>query len=344
MQKVLIIQHIIPEYRLPFYNKLGTVCDLTILHSSTSSINEASTYKEKIVGLKKISKFYFQEDVFSYIKTNNFDCVVPMFDLAWVKSMILPFMKSQKTILWGHRYSGNNIACSIRNFIMKRADANVLYSNCEVDRMISSGVDPSKIFVANNTIEVANHAFNDDIPKKSFLYVGRAQKRKNIDQLLNSFANIVSEIPADIVIEIIGEGAENEILKSLAESLGIKERVFFRGAIHDAEILKSYFHKSLAYVSPGSVGLGVLHSLAYGTPVVTRLGEYHGPEFNNVIDKENGIVYNEPEDLDQILISLANQPDKALLLGENGYQHYIENRSIDNMVNGFVEAINSVKE
>jgi glycosyltransferase involved in cell wall biosynthesis len=340
--KILIIQHIIPEYRIPLFNALSKTHDLTVFHSGVSIVNKKSNFKEKVLKVRKLSKFNFQVGLFKEISKSDFDVIIPMFDLAWIKNLLLVFFGSQKILLWGHRYSESRIAGSIRNFFMKRADGLIQYSDCEVSRMISNGIDPEKIFIAHNTMDISNHGLGNE-EKSTFIFVGRAQERKQINEFLHAFAQVIKDIPKNITINIVGEGDENVKLKLLAKNLKIEDRVFFRGAIHDHEVLKSYYHKAIAYVSPSAVGLSVLHSLAYGVPVVTKKhGKQHGPEFSNIKNNENGIIYDQ-EKLSDVLLKLVNNKKFAIELGENGYNHYKNNRTIQIMVNGFEEAISSLK-
>ena len=99
---------------------------------------------------------------------------------------------------------------------MKRANAHILYSECEVDKMINYGIKKETIFIAHNTMLISNAEDGSLNDKYSLLFVGRAQKRKKVDLLLNAFAEIKAKIPKNITIDIIGEGDENKLLESLA--------------------------------------------------------------------------------------------------------------------------------
>ena len=103
--------------------------------------------------------------------------------------------------------------------------------------------------------------------------------------------------------------------------------------------LKKHFSKSYAYISPGPVGLGVLHSFSYGVPVVTLDYGKHGPEFSNIIDNENGLLFNNINELENIMINLVNNKKYANRLGSNAYSFYNEKRNIDIMVKGITEGI-----
>jgi glycosyltransferase involved in cell wall biosynthesis len=157
-------------------------------------------------------------------------------------------------------------------------------------------------------------------------------------------SKIISDIEDDIFIQIVGEGKENEVLKNLAKNLNIENRVKFLGSIIDEDTLKNIFHKSLAYVSPGHVGLGVLHSFAYGIPVVTIKHKYHAPEYDN-INKNNSILYNGSiNELANVLKQLVLDQDLSYRLGRNAYNHYSTKRTMTLMVQSFVKAIEYKEE
>ena len=86
------------------------------------------------------------------------------------------------------------------------------------------------------------------------------------------------------------------------------------------------------------MGLGVLHSLAYGIPVVTKKGNHHAPEFDN-LDDSNSILYERDEELADILLKLIKNEKLSYKLGFNGYNLYSKERTINKMINGFIEAI-----
>jgi glycosyltransferase involved in cell wall biosynthesis len=339
MKKILIIQNEIMHYRKPVYNELAKYYDITVLHSGKPSLESMDKYKEIITKVSKVGSFYFQSGVMTEARSEKYNVVIAMFDVRWIANILaMQFNKKSRFLYWGHRYGNNNIINHIRNFLMKKSDGVILYSDTEVDTILKSGINKNKLFVAENTIEVPNHEDGTNKEKSSLLFVGRAQKRKKVDKLLKAFAKIKDKLPQNTTVDIIGSGEENDYLQSLAKELKIDNQVVFHGAITDNEKLKSFFHKAFAYVSPGPVGLGVLHSLAYGVPVITYKNEYHGPEFDNLKNKINSIIVNDFEELKQALILIVNEKE-YMRLGKNAYELYSQKRTIQYMIKGFIEAI-----
>lgn len=340
-KKILIIQNQIPHYRVGFYNHLAEIYDVTVAHSGKENGTDRTVlFKEEYLKLTELGPFYFQKGIKKLLKSNKYDAYIMMFDIRWLSNIILLFSRRRKKILWGNRYSKNKTANFIRNLLMKRANAHILYSECEIHKMIKAGIPKGKIFIAYNTMLISNSGLWNDIDERNnLLFVGRAQKRKRVDLLIKAFSEIKDRIPESTNINIIGEGNENKYLKELVNKLQLDNRIKFHGKITEEEVLKEFFHKAIAYVSPGPVGLGVLHSLAYGIPIITLREGKHGPEFSNIKNNVNGIICGNYNDLKNQLIKICNNRDLAENLGINAFNHYSKERTLNIMRQGFIDAI-----
>ena len=109
------------------------------------------------------------------------------------------------------------------------------------------------------------------------------------------------------------------------------------GIITDAELLKKYFSKSFAYVSPNHVGLGVVHSFAYGVPVVTKRNSNHAQEFYYLKHQNNALLYE--GDLSESMLKLIMERNLAQQLGVNAHTFYLKNLGIDQMSKAFSKSI-----
>lgn len=339
-KRILVVQNQIMPYRKGVYNGLAEQYDVTVLHSGKPSVGPKDKYHEQIRRLIKIGPFFFQGGLFKAIGNGGYDVLIVMFDIRWINNVIALFFSSKlRFIYWGHRHSKNPIVNKVRYFLLRKVDAVIQYSDKENKRMVAKGVAPEKIFVANNTMNISNHSNGSLLSKDAFIFVGRAQKRKRVDILLKAFAESINRIPQNVKISIIGSGKENDRLKNIAKLYNIQDRVIFHGKIDDAACLKKLFHKAYAYVSPGPVGLGVLHSFAYGIPVVTSSRGKHGPEFDNLSKGQNAVIYNCFEELKSTLVKLCRNNQWAIQLGTNAYRTYCEDRSFHKMLKSMENAI-----
>jgi len=348
---VLIIQGEVPHYRLPVFNSLAkSVCiNLTVVHSGASQKNNDLCYKEVVVPRKSLFGFHYQNGLRKYVKDN--DVVITMIDVHWLSMIPLVFNYPRKIVLWGHGLGKSKLASKFRVFLSKRAAAVLTYGDDAREEFVSNGIDKSKLFYAHNTVHVDEPYYDKSTVRDQFIYVGRLQKRKKIDQLLLAFANANPHLHDGIGLTIVGdanvdiEGDMAAELKQYAIELGISDSVLFTGAIHDESKLKAIFTTALAYVSPGHVGLGVLHSFASGVPVITSIHDGHAPEVVNVIHDKTGLFYSGGVDeLTQLLINMSSDDLLATRLRENAYNHYINNCTLDHMVGGFLSVIKYVFE
>ena len=339
-KSVLFLQNEIMDYRKPVYNELAEDYEVTVLHSGRPSGRDGDRYHEVITSQKQVWRFHLQPSSPLGKMIGDFDAVIAMFDIAWPAYLApLFWRKRPKYILWGHRYSSNRIACAVRDQLMKRADRLLMYGDEEVERMIARGVDPAKIVIAWNTIQVPNHRDYSDAKKTSLLFVGRLQERKRIDLFIETFARLQGRIGDEITLDIVGSGEIENDLRRIADNLNISHKVNFLGRIDDPDALANIFSRAYAYVSPGPVGLGVLHGLAYGVPVITLREERHGPEFQNLAQEHNALICADELEVEGAIRRLCTDGAMAKRLGNNAYQHYVGERPLSRMLDGFREAI-----
>jgi len=134
---------------------------------------------------------------------------------------------------------------------------------------------------------------------KLMLFVGRVERLKGIDKLIQSIPYIQNTRPRLLIVGEDGNRpGEIRKLKTLADNLGLADRVNFTGLV-EYEKLPDYYNAADVFVFPSyyeSFGLAPLESLACGTPVVvTSVGDL----INIVREGETGYVLsdNEPQRL-----------------------------------------------
>ena len=342
MLRVLIVQNELPAYRVPLYRRLGMDCALTILHSGRPSGAGAGVFTEIVAPCLRLGSMAIQPRALKEAVWGRFDTVIAMFDPHWPVNVLLPLLpRSSRLLLWGHRYSHRRAVNWFRDRLLAMADGSIMYSREDFPDLKRRGVDMTKVYVADNTVQIDNATDCSGAPKSSFTFVGRLQPRKGVPELIAAFARFVAPIRSDLGIDIVGDGPEMGRCVQAAKEHGALERVRFHGAIAADDRLLPIFARSLAYVSPGPVGLGVLHSFAYGVPVITRRGVRHGPEFTNLLDGRNSIIYEEVGELGGVLARLARDESLARKLGREAFLLYDQERRMDRMVDGFRRAIRS---
>ncbi|MFS4418537.1 glycosyltransferase family 4 protein [Maribacter sp. 2307ULW6-5] len=348
--KVLFVSYKLMSYRIPIFERIGSNddIDLTILHSGKHSGYVTSSFKEEIIDFKKVGPFTYYNDSFKKYVANS-DAVVCMFylmNLSFIK-LALRRKRSYKLLYWGIgvRASYNSEFDSptamnyLRYFIAGRSDAMLFYSQYAKEKYVKKGINPEKIFVMPNTVEVLPKS-STPIIKTSIIFIGTLYKQKKIFELLDAYKYALERMGNSVPkLEIVGDGAEFENIKNWIGAEKLTTKIELHGAIYEEKELKKLFEKSYACISPGQAGLSVLKSFGYGVPFITHRNAITGGERLNIKDGVNGCFFDDYNELKDIIINLTNEKDKYIKMGENAKQFYDSERTPDVMANGFISAI-----
>jgi glycosyltransferase involved in cell wall biosynthesis len=149
-------------------------------------------------------------------------------------------------------------------------------------------------------------------PGGDVLYAGRLSDEKGVDVLLEALAR-APELRADVA----GDGPARESLERLAASLGVDDRVRFRGRLEAADVRDSMRAAAVVVVPSRwyeNMPITVLESFAAGVPVVASgLGGI--PEL--IEDGRDGMLVpaEDPMALAQSLRSMTSDPGRAFTMG-----------------------------
>ena len=345
-KELLITYNFILHYRKPVFNLLCQRYNVTVLHSGEVTVGQQDTYKEIIVPVKKIGPFYIQKGILPEVK-KDYDVIIALFDVRWLYTLLSIYFHNPKSkfILWGAWITDSFWANKARLYLTNKVDSNVFYTHEARRDFIERGIDESQLYVANNTFDVGERIKSyENALKDKILFVGSLDKRKQNDLLINAFYNIIDKIPQNINLTIIGDGVESENLKNTVSKHNLKDRVIFVGKVNDTNILKNYYKESIVSVSFGQAGLSVLQSLGYGVPFLTKHNAISGGEKTNIKNNINSIFCEDNiESLEKQLVYLCNNIVDARKLGENAYNYYSEFCTIENMAQGFIDAIENTR-
>ncbi|PMI34878.1 hypothetical protein BCT30_04630 [Enterovibrio norvegicus] len=224
--------------------------------------------------------------------------------------------------------------------LSKMVYANVYYTAEARRDFVLRGLKSDNLYVANNTFDVENKskAYEHD-NKFRLLFVGSLDARKNNVELIEAYKNTLDHIPENITLTFVGDGKENDVLRSLVNQLGIAERVDFVGRLESPLELIQYYNEALVSISYGQAGLSVLQSLGFGVPFITHREAISGGEKSNIKQGINGYFCDDINALENEIIRFTNNVHLAREMGENAYNYYSRFCTIENMAQGFVDAI-----
>lgn len=362
MKRVLILQRALLPYRKAVFNGLADHYDITVVHSGQPTVGTSDNYREAILPARTIGPFVLQRQVTATLAGHRPDAVVALLDLRWPTQLLATLAhrnRHARLIFWGPGYGRSRLANRVRDALLRHADALLLYGSADVDNFVRRGMPRDRIFVAPNTIHVPNHRDCSGETKSSVLFVGRLQRRKRLDLLIDAFAKVSGALPPNTTLEIVGDTPRSERgggpalahfkvdletrsrLQQQAAAAGVGGQVLFHAGTENEEDLARFFARAYAYVSPGHVGLAALHSFAYGVPVVTRRRHYpdQGAESENLQAGVNSLLQASYAELGDALCAICNDTRLRTCLGANAYRHYSTARTLDSMLDGFRRAI-----
>lgn len=233
-----------------------------------------------------------------------------MLMLVWAR------LKGARTIWWGQFWSATSRRRNLplRMLLMRLADAVILYTDKEVEayRAGPGRSDRRPVTALNNGINVdpilaLRRPFKPAERDKAILFIGRLTSKAGLSLVLRALSD--SRL-ADITLHVIGDGDDLSALKSLAAQVGVSERVVWHGGITSESSIAAIANSCRLFVYPGSVGLSLIHAMAYGLPAIVHDDpRRHMPEIAAFEDGRTGVAFTANDvgslasAIDQIIIS-----------------------------------------
>lgn len=148
--------------------------------------------------------------------------------------------------------------CCISHFCRSQAMIFATFEKWERMHIIHCGVDP-------DLFNLVSH----DKPSKRLLYVGRLAVNKGLPILLQSLITLKASHP-ELILTVVGDGAERKKLTQMTEQLGLKEQVKFVGYQSQAEVREHLQHTDVFVLPSFAEGVPVvlMEAMAAGVPVV----------------------------------------------------------------------------
>lgn len=192
--------------------------------------------------------------------------------------------------------------------------------------------DKNKIVVIYNAVETfPKNLYN--INAKDIIFLGMLIQRKGINDLLEAFKLIQSEIPQDICLKLYGDD-KNKNINELIVKKGLSDRVIYCGWLTNdkkAVVFKNCLLNILPSYNEG-LPMSILETMSYGIPnISTDIAAI--PEL--IKDGENGILIK-PGNINELaksLSALINDKNKLINLSSKAFATIIGNFSINTHLN-----------
>lgn len=350
MVNVLILQSGIPHYRRPVFEELGRYVNLTIActdgdypsgeHYRTMRVQKkfriphiGYVHSSELIQLIRKADVLISPLTTGYLECDTLRLIAPKVKhIRWGIGVPADYNVRYDSAVGAHHYRR----------IVKHCDAALFYSDYPKRKYSEMGINPDKLFVANNTVIVED--VNGNVDRSNLIFVGTLYAQKKVDHLLKAYSaafNEESNIPA---LMIVGDGDQKDALIEMTKELGIDNKVRFMGRIEDEEVLSQLFSSSIACISPDQAGLTVLKSMGYGVPFITMKDAITGGEIFNVQNGVNGVLMENIDELPRLIVDIGRSKEKYIEYGQKAYEHYHQQRTLEKMVDGFLQAINYVTE
>jgi len=346
MTKVLLLQATVPHYRIPIFNLLAERVELIVVYSY-GELTDNIRFKCVKVPTFKMHYYFHKASLLSLAR--KCDVVICMMDFSYFSFRLLKELPRKfKLIYWGigvsasydSRYDQDQSRTAYRYNAIMKADATVFYSDYPVKKYASMGIPSEKLFVANNTVYV-----NHEMPEKTYntiLFIGSLYKQKRIDILIDQYVAAYQENPLIPKLILIGDGDQRDRIKEQIMKAKVEDQIILAGNITDETILEKYFAEAIACISPDQAGLSVLKAMGYGVPFVTWKNAITGGEIFNIHDCVDGILMDDLNELKKVILDTYNHRENFIEMSEKAFQYYWKFRRPDQMVQGFMDAIEYV--
>ncbi|AEA46589.1 glycosyltransferase family 4 protein [Archaeoglobus veneficus] len=157
--------------------------------------------------------------------------------------------------------------------IFDKADAIICVSEYEKNLVLKNfNVDGSIVHLIPNGVnldefkDIEKIKKSKDSSKKVILYVGRLEKYKGLDYVVEALARLDSEF----ILEIVGKGPYKQNIVRLANRLGVLNRIRFYQNLSRRELIEKYAKADVLVLlsKHEAYGLAVAEALAAKTPCI----------------------------------------------------------------------------
>lgn len=296
-----------PHYRRPVFDRLrqSQVFSFSFYYDfkgvDPTIVSGQSEAADISVRCYQWGPFMFQPGFLTEALRGRFEAYIllgnPYILTNWLFAL-LARLRGRKVLMWTHgwRRTDEGWRGQLRNLYYRLAHMLLLYGDRAKSIGVRNGFASQQLWPIYNSLDYDAQAIARDRRsfgerrRSDFLCVSRLVPEVRIDLAIEALAIVNRDAVRPAKLVVVGDGPKRSELQALAERLEVP--VEFTGAIYDEDELAERFLSAAAVVSPGKVGLLVMHSLAYGTPVITHDNmDEQMPEVEAIVDGRTGAFF-----------------------------------------------------
>lgn len=303
-----VIQPALPTYRIDYFDRVARMMgpNYTVHYSVTdfgALTTKPLTYPwERPVGAMRtlIPGLQWQDGVL-WLPMHRDDIVVISGGPRCLSNMALlvrAWLKGVRTIWWGHYWSASSRPwrMALRLMLMRLSTAVLFYTDAEIAEYQKNRPGERRLISALNngintdTIQAHRVPYKADERAQTMLFIGRVTPKAQLGLLIQAMAD--PALP-NANLHVIGGGGNEDELKAQARHLGVDARITWHGGKSDEAEIAEIANRCALFVYPGSVGLSLVHAMAYGLPAIVHDDRWqHMPEIAAFEDKTTGQTFH----------------------------------------------------
>lgn len=326
--KVCIIYHFFAHYRgavlqelldSDSYNFFFAGAAEDPQHSGIKAWDKLNPQRFILTHCKYIKGIMFQSKVIALSLRPDIRTLIFMGDMHFITTWVgaaLARLLGKRVYFWTHGWTRHEkgISETVRSAFYRLAHGLLLYGHYAKSIGVEKGFDPERLHVIYNSLDYETQkSVREKVTQESaqltrselfpltsahplIVYSARLIQGRRIDVLLEAMG-ILKQEGHQVNLLIIGDGPERQTLEEQAQKQNLSSHFF--GPCYDESVLARLIMSANVTVSPGPVGLTAIHSLAYGTPVITHNNyQSQKPEFEAIIPNVTGEFYTEKSSSD----------------------------------------------
>lgn len=348
--KICAIFNIAPAYRKAIYTLMDSEldCDMFFGDHSADGIAMLRTDRSQELGnCYKGTKLVWQRGAIRRAFSRRYGAYV-LTGNAGIRSnwiiILIARMLGRKVYLWSHGLHGNESPAVLRKNLayLRFAGNALLYGHRAQELLAFHGFTATTVIYNSldydHQMEIRSRTgdagfirnyFGNEFP--TICYLGRLVASKRIDMLLRAIEDI------DCNLIIVGGGKIADELQRYAAEIGVEEKVWFYGESYDEVFNGTLLENCAVTVNPSSIGLTAIHSLMFGTPVITH--DHHqsqAPEAEVIVEGVTGYYYrhNDERSLRDTIRRAISQPkprEECYKIIESKYNPHVQIEILKNI-------------